>query len=99
MLQLAEDEIELARETGLACGGAKPLQLIRVPSEQSAQDHQATLFAQSLRRADTQSVENEFGEALKGLDAQPRIASEVGTGEQLAFKLKGRLLGRQEDER
>ena len=38
-------------------------------------------------------------EALEGNDAQAREAFEFGIGEQLAFKLKRGLLGREQDQR
>ena len=67
--------------------------------QQSAQDHETTFAGQQFRRREIQAFENKTGEAVKGKNLQARETSELDIGEELAFELKGGLLGREDDQR
>jgi hypothetical protein len=70
-----------------------------MPVQQGAQDHEATFAGQEFWRREIEAFENEPGEAVEGQDFEAQKAGELAIGKELAFKLEGGLLGREEDQR
>ena len=97
-LKFAQGEAELPGKAGEPGAGAKQFQLLAPPGEQCAQDHQAAFLVKHPGRRLAELLEDKAREPLEGKDAQARVANEVIVREQLAFELKGGLLGREQNQ-
>ena len=70
-----------------------------MPENQRTQDHHASLLRERLRRVKLEFFQDELREPLEGEDVKPRVTLELRVSEQLTFKLRGGLLGREQQER
>ena len=71
-----------------------------MPHQQGAQDHHAAFLGEQSRwHRDIERVEDEPREPLERKNVQPRVPLRSAIGEQLAFELKRRLLGREQNQR
>src|ERR1035438_3969474 len=96
--QLREQRAEFLCKTGAAGAAAKQFQFIRVPQQQGAQHHEATLGGQKFWRRDLEVFKDKLRQPVEGKDLQAREAGDFTIVEQLAFKLKRRLLGREKNQ-
>jgi hypothetical protein len=100
LLQFAEQLAELLGKTRAACAWAKQFQFTFVPYQQGAQDHHAAFLGEQSRwHRDAARVQDKPREPLERKNVQARVTLRSAIGEQLAFELKRRLLGREQNQR
>ena len=98
-LEFAQGEAELPGEAGQPGAGAEQFQFFATPRQQRAQNHQPAFLVEHPGRRLTELLEDKTSEPLEGKNAQPRVALKRIVRKQLAFELKGGLLGREQNQR
>ena len=66
---------------------------------QRAQDHHTAFLGERFRRVKLKFFQNELREPLEGEDLQSRVTLKLRISKQLAFELRGGLLGREQQKR